>query len=153
MFTKPYFPTGYFPGGYFPPMAGEWSGPSTNLGRYRVGETIVISVAGGADYAPVGRFVPSVSGQGPILFSPTRAGRFEARLRVAGLPSLGTFVVEVSRVTGGVASSDHYRFTAVGGGDSGGRVVSLVAVDRPGGSRVLAHLDSGLLVQGNSPRI
>lgn len=153
MFHKSYFPGSHFHGSYFPPAVGTWAGTPENLGRFRAGEWVTIEVAGGTDAVPEGRYFTSAPDAPAIVFSPTRSGAFRARIRVAGFPGLGTFVVEVSRAVAGVTSRTRHSFTIVGGGDSGGRVVSLASAERPGGPRVLAHLDSGLMVQGNSPRI
>jgi hypothetical protein len=116
-----------------------------------MGERVRFVIPGPLDAAPLGRFVSPASGS--IQFSPDPAGTSLIGVaRVAGFPSLGTFRLETVARHGGSSTVYRHDFTIVGGGDSGGLVISLFTADRPGGARVLAHLDSGRLVQGNSPR-
>ena len=124
-----------------------------NLGRFRVGEVVRFPMSGVPDVAPTANFNPIVAGVGPIPFSPTGESGLEGSFLIAGLPGLGMFTVTAQVMTGGAISPAVYQFEVVGGGDSGGRVIAMAAVSRPGGTKVLAHLESGRAVQGNTPRI
>jgi hypothetical protein len=151
MFARQYFPATYFASLYFPPASDAT--PAGPLGRFRVGETVTLFLAATPDEAPVGTVLFGGTPVGSVQFSPVAGtASLRAALFVCGFESLGTFTVYVSYSVAGVPYSSTYSFDVVAGGDSGGRVISMAAVRRPEGTKVLAQLSGGRVVQGNRPR-
>lgn len=152
MFPKRFFPARFFAGRYWPPASsGGWPA-ATSLGRFRVGEKVRIAVAIVPDAAFVGTIYPETETVAPVQFSPNKAGGMTALLTIEGFSALGTFEVRATAIVGGVSQKLRYSFEIVGGGDTGGRVIALAAASRPGGTHVLAHLESGKIVEGRNAR-
>lgn len=87
----------------------------------------------------------------PIPFS-GKPSTFEWTFRLPKT-SFGTLTLNVTAKGPSGNYSGSSPIVLISGGDPAGRVISLSGNDSPSGCRVLAHLDDGSLVQGNSPRL
>lgn len=123
--------------------------------RFRLGDTITVSFQ--APETPASVPVMTVTGPGlsysaqvPLSSWPLS---FSARFRAPAGTTLGTLSVSVSfSAVTGTAYTGTASLGLVGGGDSGGRVISVHSVGQPS-SKILAHLDSGRLVMGSNPTL
>lgn len=138
-----------------------------DLGRYQHGQWIVLRVVVldnlGRPVVPASSPVALLTGaSGPSVSVPMwsvpeavstypSGTAFQALLFLNSSFNLGIYGVEYLISGDSIAEPD--VFTVVGGGDSGGRVVSMYAYDRPEATYVIAQLDSGLIVQGKNPRL
>jgi hypothetical protein len=66
---------------------------------------------------------------------------------------LGIFTVTCSYSIAGQAGSQRGSIEIVGGGDTGGSVISMYSYQRPEANYVLAQLGNGALVQGRNPHL
>lgn len=126
--------------------------------RARQGDLISVHFAA-AETPAVSPVITVKNGLGGTVFSflaalSSKPLNFARYFRMSFGAALGTYSVSVAftGLTGnkyvGVGS-----FTLVGGGDNGGAVVSMFVSERPEGSKMIAQLDSGRLVQGDNPHL
>jgi hypothetical protein len=129
------------------------------LGRFRRGDRVVLDVTLPAvpDGPPVAVVLTPDSQVMGAYFLPIADGthiRFALPLRVDRRYGLGTYRVSYQFQVGGEPGAVRdAEFSVIPGGDPGGEVIALYAVDRPEARLVLAHLDSGRLVVGRNPSI
>ncbi len=131
----------------------EDDGEPLDLGRFRVGEFVRFALNAETDAAPVGNLYDEDGHLiGRVQMSPAVGGGMVGSVFLTGSFSLGEYEVSLPYYVNGVVSLTRYTFRVVAGGDSGGNVLSLYSARRPDCTRVLAHLASGRIVQGNRPR-
>lgn len=135
-----------------------------DLGRFQVGQVVMPAVktlnvdgdSAAPDVAPTATITgPDGFARGPFKLA-MRGGSTEFALPVfLGLEfSLGTYSLSYSyTVDGDAIDTDGDSFEVIAGGDPGGRVISMVAYDRPEARYVVAQLTSGRIVQGRNPRL
>jgi hypothetical protein len=78
---------------------------------------------------------------------------FGRRVLLDGQYALGTFLLRTSWSVAGNDLLDIQQIEVVGGGDSGGGIISLYSFERPGTNFLIAQLQAGRLVQGTNPRL
>lgn len=138
-----------------------------DLGRYQLGQWVtlgtVVMDGSGKPVVPAAAPVASITGpQGfsmtlPMAALPEAVSSYPVGTAFGSLLFLdssfifGIFGVRYS--VSGQSIADPDSFTIIGGGDPGGRVISMHAYDRPEATYVIAQLDSGLIVQGKNPRL
>lgn len=137
------------------------------LGRFQVGQEIPLLVhcrdrdrvpyfpdrpPTATILAPDGSVVDQV---GLCVVDPYRATGVFARSHALGNQyALGKYTVKYAyTVAGEYQGLLLATFEVVGGGDIGGPVISLYAVNRPEAGYVVAHLGTGRLVQGRNPYV
>lgn len=136
------------------------------IGRYQVGQEIPLFVlCRTADRVPTVPDSPPVakildaSGdvmdaiQLPICDRYNQDGYFLIRYRLGAGFGLGSYTVETTYVLSGVPYVLISTFEVMDGGDIGGPVISLYAVERPQARYVIAQLGTGRLVQGRNPSV
>ena len=126
------------------------------LGRFQQGQNVTIGVSTTAapDAAPIATIKDS---SGDTIWSGgialVAANTFSLSIFIGVVFSLGTFTVTYSWAIKGVAGTATDTFDVIGGGDPGGKVVSMYSYVRPDATYVVAQLSSGNTVQGRNPRL
>lgn len=139
------------------------SPPDGYLGRFQLGQSVPLLVQpvddGGFHYPPDAAPVATIVGPGgdtidsvklPMVSDDLNFGR---RYFLGFGLALGTYQVAYSYVVAGVESTSQGSFDLIGGGDPGGRVISMFAYERPEGRYVVAQLSGGLIAQGKNPTL
>lgn len=143
------------------------SGGGDALGRYQLGDVVAIPLTtfgpGNLPTPPdatptagiAGPAGSVLSGQTPLVpLAPGSDGtRWLLRLPLGVGVLGGSYRVTFAYATAGVPGGATARFDVVPGGDPGGAVTALHAVERPEARYILAQLTGGLLVRGRNPRI
>lgn len=128
------------------------------LGRYRRGDKVplYLQLANTPDAPPIAVVLDSNSYTIATLTMPATDNPrtlFQLPLFI-GLPYvIGSFTVYFHSLISGTATIQQATFDVIAGGDSGGGVVSLYALDRIEVRCIVAQLDSGVLVLGRSPTV
>jgi hypothetical protein len=137
-----------------------------DLGRFQAGQVVTVGVttldSGGSPATPDAAPAATVKDPGgntvwsgklpmaPGAYPPTA---FALPVFVGVGYSLGTYTVSYTWAVGAFNGTASDTFTVIGGGDVGGRVISLYAYGRPEARFVVAQLSSGNTIQGRNPRL
>lgn len=134
-----------------------------DLGRFQPGQVVTIGVAtvDGSDnpVAPLAAPVATVTNSSSdVVFSGKIAMNldtmhFALPIFLGILYPLGTYTVSYTWSAVGFSGSASDTFEVIGGGDIGGRVISIYAYVQPQAQYVIAQLSSGNIVQGRNPRL
>lgn len=128
-------------------------------GRLQRGDTLMLmwDIGESPDDAPVATVRDSddeVIAQIAMVSTTSAGTAFTARIRIGQGFSVGSFRVQTAGVFGGVASDGPaFSFDVIGGGDSGGAIISMFVSVRPEATYVVGQLDSGRLAVAKNPRI
>lgn len=136
------------------------------LGRYQVGQEVPVGVLCRTslrvptvpDAAP---WVKILDSQGsviethelPIVDRYNQTGWFQKLVRLGSSFGLGSYTVEITYTLSGAPHILISTFEVVAGGDLGGPVIAIYAIDRPEARYVVAQLGTGRLVQGRNPSV
>lgn len=132
-----------------------------HVGRFRRGDTLEFSFvpSGPLDGVPYAYIVNANGTPGfvseRILVPSLDASRlsFGASVLIDGEYQPGTYVVEFYTQVDGQPATADCEFDVIGGGDAGGAVLSMFAVDRPEARCLVAQVEGGQLVFGKSAEI
>jgi hypothetical protein len=129
-----------------------------HLGRLRRGDRVLLfcKTTDVPDFAPV---AVVMNAAGDVVLAREIASWRRSRTRFGGVQridqrfDLGTYTVSYQYTVDGVPYRAEDGLEVVAGGDSGGEVLALYALERPKSRLVLAQLGCGRLTRGRNPTL